>query len=368
MNRFAGWWRGFGMGNLKISKATAAATLQIPFLEAGDWVNHQATSAQAKPLQLFAAIETELRQVETAIEGALATRDRLVGEVSTHLLRAGGKRIRPALVLLAAKFPGYQLENIIPVAVAVELIHMATLVHDDVVDSADMRRGRPTVNAVWNNPVSVLTGDYLFARSFAILAETGNPRVVGLMANVVFEMSKGELVQMASYFDTDQTEDDYYSRIAQKTGYLIAESCRLGAIMGGAGEPQVEALYQYGLGVGLSFQIADDLLDYMGSAGTVGKPVCGDLKEGILTLPVLHALQHSQHRRELRDIIASRSIGDTEVNRVKEILEEAGSFAYAREQAQRHLAAALAQLDQVPELATRETLRTLADFVINRQF
>ncbi|MCG0239980.1 MAG: polyprenyl synthetase family protein [Firmicutes bacterium] len=331
-------------------------------------MNPQAIRAQARPLELFAAIEPELRQVEAALEEALATRDRLVGEVSTHLLRAGGKRIRPALVLLSAKFPGSNPEKVIPVAVAVELIHMATLVHDDVVDNAHLRRGQPTVNAVWNNQVSVLTGDYLFAKSFALLAETGDPRVVRLMANVVYEMSKGELVQMASYFDVDQTEEDYLRRIAQKTGYLIAESCRLGALVAGAKPDQVEALYQYGLGIGLSFQIADDLLDFMGQAETMGKPVCGDLKEGILTLPVLHALRHPRYGEELRRLIQSRSIGDPEVQRVREILEAAGSFAYARRLARQYLDAALAHLDRVPELASREVLRTLADFVINRQF
>lgn len=306
--------------------------------------------------------------MEAAIEAALVTRDRLVGEVSTHLLRAGGKRIRPALVLLAAKFPGYQLERVMPVAVAAELIHMATLVHDDVVDKAAVRRGMPTVNAQWNNQVSVLTGDYLFARAFSILAQTGNPRVVQRMAEVVFEMSRGELVQMASYFDLHQSEADYMERIGQKTAYLLAECCRVGAIMGGGDEAAAEALYQYGLGVGLSFQIVDDLLDYTGSARTVGKPVCGDLKMGILTLPVLHALSQSPRAGQLRDLIASRNIGDAEIARVKEILEAAGSFEYARQKADHYLQRALGELARVPDLASRQTLQVLADFVINRQF
>lgn len=331
-------------------------------------MNPQPLGAKAKTLEVFLDIEAELRQVEGAIEAALASHDRLVGEVSTHLLRAGGKRIRPALVLLAAKFPGFRLERVMPVAVAAELIHMATLVHDDVVDKATVRRGMPTVNAQWNNQVSVLTGDYLFARAFSILAQTGDNRVVQLMADVVFEMSRGELVQMASYFDLHQTEADYIKRIGQKTGYLIAECCRMGAMMGGADPDAATALYNYGLGVGLSFQIADDLLDYMGSARTVGKPVCGDLKAGILTLPVIHALAHSPRAPQLREIIASRTIGEAEIARVKEILEAAGSFEYARRQADQHLRQALAELGKVPDLTSRQTLRVLADFVINRQF
>lgn len=324
--------------------------------------------ARVKTLDIFSAIADDLLHVEGAIEQALASRDAMLNEVSTHLLRAGGKRIRPALVLLTSKFPGARLEQVTPVAAAVELIHMATLVHDDVVDKATVRRGLPTVNAKWSNQVSVLTGDYLFAKSFSMLAQTGDPRVVQIMADVVFEMSRGELAQIASYFDTEQTEEDYYERIAQKTGYLIAECCRLGGVVAGAEEPQIQALYNYGMGVGLSFQIADDLLDYHGSATKVGKPVCGDLKTGILTLPVIHALRHSPHAAELRFVIASRNISDSDIHRVKEILEAAGSFEHARQKADLHLAEAVAALDHVPELATRSALQVLADFVINRQF
>jgi len=331
-------------------------------------VSSQPLAARAQTLDVFTTIADDLRQVETAIEGALATQDALIEEVSTHLLRAGGKRVRPALVLLTSKFPGADLQKVIPVAVAAELIHMATLVHDDVVDKASTRRGQPTVNTRWSNQVAVLTGDYLFAKAFSLLADTGNNRVVRIMADVVFEMSRGELAQSASYFDVNQTEEDYYKRIAQKTGFLLAECCRLGAVMGGASEEEIQALYNYGMGFGLSFQIADDLLDYMGSAEKVGKPVCGDLKTGILTLPVLHALKHSSYAEELRAMILTRSISDADVVRVKEICEKTGSFAYAREQAQLHLARAVAELNRVPSLATQSGLQELADFVINRQF
>ncbi|MGE5675129.1 MAG: polyprenyl synthetase family protein [Mycobacterium leprae] len=328
----------------------------------------QPLAAHVKTLDVFSTVADDLRLVEGAIEEALATPDAMLNEVSTHLLRAGGKRIRPALVLLASKFPGVATERVVPVAVAVELIHMASLVHDDVVDTATVRRGMPTVNAQWSNQVSVLTGDHLFAKAFSLLAETGNPRLVKLMADVVFEMSRGELAQIASFFQTEQNEAQYYKRIAQKTGYLLAEACRVGGVVAGAEESQIQALYDYGMGVGLSFQIADDLLDYMGSATKVGKPVGGDLKEGILTLPVIHALAHSPHADELRQLIATRTITDNDITWVKEILAEAGSFTYAREQADLHLSRAVAQLNKVPELATRESLQLLADFVINRQF
>lgn len=331
-------------------------------------MSSQQPVAQAMILNIFTTIAGDLQRVEATIEQALTTDVPLLQEVSTHLLHAGGKRIRPALLLLTAKFPGVPLERILPVAAAVELIHMATLVHDDVVDESRVRRGRPTVNAQWSNQISVLTGDYLFAKSFAMLAQTGNTRVVEIMANTVYEMSKGEIAQIASYFNLEQTEADYYERIAQKTGYLLAECCRLGGVIAGVEEDQIQALYDYGMGVGLSFQIADDLLDFHGSAKTVGKPVCGDLKLGILTLPVIYALANSPQAPELRAIIQTRSISDDQVARVKEILTACGAFTYAREQADLHLARAQAALDGVPELLSREALKDLADFVINRSF
>jgi heptaprenyl diphosphate synthase len=319
-------------------------------------------------LNIFTTIAGDLQRVEATIEEALTTDVPLLQEVSTHLLHAGGKRIRPALLLLTAKFPGVPLERVLPVAAAVELIHMATLVHDDVVDEALIRRGRPTVNAQWSNQISVLTGDYLFAQAFAMLARTGNTRVVEIMANTVYEMSKGEIAQIASYFDLDQAEADYYERIAQKTGYLLAECCRLGGVIAGVDEEQIQALYDYGMGVGLSFQIADDLLDFHGSAKTVGKPVCGDLKLGILTLPVIYALANSPEAGELRAIVATRAITDEHVARVKEILADCGAFDYARQQADAHLAKAQAALVRVPDLTTRHSLKDLAHFVINRSF
>lgn len=321
-----------------------------------------------QPPDLFSHIAGDLRQVESAIEASLTTNDKTVHEVSTYLLRAGGKRLRPALVLLSSKFPGYSAERAVPVAAAVELIHSATLVHDDVVDNAKLRRGAPTVNAKWSNQVSVLTGDYLFAKAFATLAQTGDNHLVQIMADVVFEMSRGELQQIASYFDTEQTEDDYFQRIARKTAYLIADCCRLGGIVGGADEAQVQALYDYGLGVGMSFQIADDLLDYHGNSRTVGKPVAEDLRTGILTLPVIHGLANSTHAGELRNIIATRNVSEAEVVRVREILEDAGSFTYARERADAYLNRAVAELERVPDLATRGALQMLADFVITRQY
>lgn len=331
-------------------------------------MNPNALRSRVKTLSLFAEIGAELTEVERALEAAVDSGDQLLTEVTTHLLKGGGKRIRPALVLLSSRFPEADFSRVLPAAVAAELIHMATLVHDDIIDEADLRRGRPTVNSKWSSHVAVLAGDFFFAKAFMLLADTGDNRLVRLMSNLVYEMSRGELIQSASYFDVEQTEADYYERVKRKTAFFLADSCRAGALAGRATEAEAEALYQYGLKIGISFQIIDDLLDFKGSAEQVGKPVGGDLQAGILTLPVLHALAHAPQGAELRRLIEGRQIGPAEVQQVTEWCEAAGSFAYARSAAERYLAEALDHLQEIERLRSRETLAAVAHFVIDRQF
>lgn len=328
----------------------------------------KAVKGRVKTLELFAEVESDLPKVEGAIEKTLDTRHRLLLEVSTHLLKAGGKRLRPALVLLSAKFSQYQIGRLLPVAAAVELIHMATLVHDDVVDSSAVRRGLPTVNAKWNNAISVLVGDYFFAKAFSLLAGEGKPRVVGVMADVVYQMSVGEIQQMTEASDPDQTIDDYYDRIIKKTGLFIAESCRVGALVGGAPEEEVQALYNYGHGVGLGFQIIDDILDFTSSARQLGKPVCSDLRGGIITLPVILALQSAPRKAELRRIVSSKNLTDGDVNQVVKILQEAGSLEESYKVAKGFINGAKAELNKLPEVSARATLEAVADFVVERKF
>ena len=331
-------------------------------------MNSQALKKRVKTVELFAEIEDDLLRVETAIEEALVAKDPLLVEVSTHLLRAGGKRIRPAMVLLAGRFNHYDLVLLLPVAAAVELIHMATLVHDDVVDRSRVRRGLPTVNAKWGSPVSVLIGDYLFAKAFSILAQTGDNRLVRLMADVVYQMSTGEIQQINSCFKVDQTEEDYFDRIAKKTAIFIAESCRLGAIVSGASPEQEQALYDYGFGLGMGFQIIDDILDFTANVRQLGKPIGSDVRSGVLTLPVLHALAKSPRRDRLREILGKRPVGEAEVRAVGEILSETESLQYAYRAAVRYVEGAKGRLTCFPAGAAQENLLSVADFVVNREF
>ncbi len=321
-----------------------------------------------KTVDLFSEIESDLPRVEAVIERALDTTDSLVKEVSTHLLRAGGKRLRPAMVLLSAKMGHYSLKHLLPVAAAVELIHMATLVHDDVVDASMVRRGLATVNARWSNAVSVLTGDYLFARAFSMLAAVGDPRVVQIMADVVYEMSTGELQQMSGSSDLDQGQADYFERIRKKTAVFIAESCRLGAVLSGAGEAQEMALYGYGLGVGMGFQIIDDILDFVASERQLGKPVGSDLRGGVVTLPVILALRAPARAGELVELLAQKTLGDREIARVTRILQESGAMEEAYREATAYIMQAKSHLVSLPNVPARRTLLSVADFVLAREF
>lgn len=328
----------------------------------------QALKARVPTASLFSEIEADLPQVEEYIESALAAKDPLLVEISTYLLKAGGKRLRPALVLLAAKAYDYDLTRLLPVATAVELIHMATLVHDDVVDHSQLRRGRPTVNAKWSDAFSVLAGDYLFAKSFSLLSQTGNNALVRVMSDVVHLMSAGEIQQLASAFVLKQTEEDYYDRIYKKTGYFIAESCRLGALTMGAPAEVVEALAEYGHGLGMGFQVVDDILDYTASTESLGKPIGSDLRAGILTLPVLHALTHSPRAESLGRIIERRQVSDEDAREAVAIIRETGSLEYTLQRAQAFIDRAKAALNRLPEGAARNNLAAVADFVLDREF
>lgn len=324
--------------------------------------------AWAGRFHLFHHIEKDLAELEQEIHRVLHTEDPLLWEVSTHLLRAGGKRLRPALLLTCAGFHRYDLRKLFPVAAAVELIHMATLVHDDVVDGSLVRRGLPTVNARWSQQVSILLGDYLFARAFCLLSSEGDNFVVNTMAGVVLDMSRGEIEQTSKCYWLELTEEDYFSCIGKKTAIFIAECCALGAYLSGAPAGETKALREYGYCIGMGFQIIDDLLDLTASEGKLGKPVGSDLRSGVLTLPVIHALRHSPGKERLREIISRRTMGEEEIQQVREILLRAGSLEYTYDVASRMIGAARDWLQMLPPVPARSALEEIADFIVRREF
>lgn len=329
----------------------------------------RAVSARRPGADSFGPVRAALVRVEAVIRHHLATEDRLLQDVSTHLLDGGGKRLRPALVLLCGRAAGVRGESACEVAAAVEIIHMATLVHDDMVDGAAVRRGVPTIHAKWGPEVSVLLGDYLFAKGFGILSSQSDNRVVRIMSDVVFRMCAGEIRELVEQWDPALGEAAYYSRVDAKTAYFIAECCRLGGVVARAPEPVEQALALYGAAVGLSYQIIDDVLDLVASPEALGKPAGADLRAGVLTLPVLYALAHSPEADRLRAMIEARSVGDAEVTLAHSLVEGCGAVEYAYRRAAELARQAQVALETALEPSpAREALTGLADQLIGRTF
>lgn len=317
---------------------------------------------------LFDEVWDEVQQVEHELYRQFENETELVAELATHLLKGGGKRMRPALVLLGARAFNYRPEKLIPVATAVELIHMATLVHDDIVDGADLRRGVPTINAKWGDDVSVLLGDYLFARAFSVLAATGDNRVVRIMADVVFRMSAGEIEQLLESFNLERDESAYLDHIDKKTAYFIGECCRIGALLGEAPQRHVESLRGYGFAIGMGYQIVDDILDFTGTTEELGKPRGSDLMSGVMTLPVLYALRHADAAGELVQLIQQRNFDGPGMGRIRDIVMECGGLEYAYSVASRFIEEAKAAASTLPPGSVRDRLLGIADFVARRRF
>lgn len=317
--------------------------------------------------EVYRSVKGELQALETYMAKELQGRDDAVEDVARYLLNAGGKRIRPALVFLAGQFGHYDPDVLRPLAAATEFIHMATLAHDDVIDEAELRRGVPTVNARWNARISVLAGDYLFAKAFSLLASTGNPEVVGVMAHVVDEMCQGEIDQnLQSMGQKIPDEATYLDRIGKKTALFLAESCRSGALLAGADEKVTRALYTFGWGVGIGFQIVDDVLDFTATSLGFGKARGTDLKSGVITLPLIHAFLTSPQKKRLERLALSGA-GGVDVEEVTGILGQSGSFDYAENLALDYVQQAKSTLLGLPACPAREALLSMANFVLERK-
>ncbi len=319
-----------------------------------------------KSLDFLGDIAGDLAKVEEHLKETVSSRDPLLNQASLHPLEAGGKRLRPAMLLMAGRLFDYDLETLKPLAAGAELMHMATLVHDDVIDNSSLRRGRPTVNAAWSSKVAVLVGDYLFASAVASIASRYSSEVVRILADLVVEICHGEMLQTRHGYDLDLTEDGYLQRIQEKTASFFGVCTRLGALLCGASPEQVDALRRYGDSVGIAFQMADDLLDILGSAAETGKPVAGgDMRSGVYTLPLLYALKHSPRADRLREIL-SGDADDSAIGEALEIIKASGGVDYTRRQAIRYVDEAKAALTVVPESRGRKALEGLADFVVSR--
>ena len=321
---------------------------------------------------IFDVIQADLEAFEPALAASVVSETPLITDVGEHLVSSGGKRLRPALFLLAARGgAAFDRARAMPIAVALELIHTASLVHDDVIDEADTRRGAETTNAKWGNQVAILSGDYLFARAFKLVAEEGyDSSVYVKLAQLVCTLSEGEILQDHTVYQVPASEHAYYEHIRKKTADFLEICCELGGAIGGMSAEDTQGMALYGHAIGMAFQITDDLLDYRQTSEHIGKPAGRDLAQGFVTLPVIRALEvlDAERRTELTSLITNPKMTDDEVARALEIVRMTDGLDYAQEQADAYLARAEAALPESLDERIRETCLMAADFIGRREF
>jgi heptaprenyl diphosphate synthase len=315
--------------------------------------------------ELEERVRGRLAQVEAALSGAAGSEIPLVSEAARYLLAAGGKRFRPLLVMLAANFGDPDDDRLVPGGVAIELTHLATLHHDDVIDEAETRRGIPSANARWDNTVAILTGDFLFARASEISAGLGG-EVTRLLAVTIATVCEGQILEVQAAGRVDADERAYLDIIRRKTASLIATSCRLGGMLSGATPDVVEGLDRFGRVLGVAFQLSDDIMDLTADRSTLGKEPGADLREGVYTLPVIYALRESSRRDRLRALLEAGPPQDDRLAGVLEIVRSDGSLDLARAAVSEEVARAVAQAEQLPGGIARDALIHLARFIAAR--
>jgi octaprenyl-diphosphate synthase len=326
------------------------------------------TSPSAATLALlFEPISEELAAVEIEFVKQVQSHVALIPTIGTYIQAGGGKRVRPAVLLMAARMAGYRGADAVLYASVVEFIHTATLVHDDMIDEADTRRGRPAVHAKWGNDVTVLLGDFLYIKSMSMALTPDRLDLVRLLCEVTLRMIEGELYQLTRNGVAGISEEEHFDIVRRKTAYLFAGSARIGGMLGPITTAQQEALWDYGLNIGMAFQVVDDLLDYTGAKDVVGKPVAGDLREGKVTLPLIHLQSENAEARDLvAAVISSRDVTAAQWQRLLALMAEHQSVDYARARAREFADRAKAALDAFPAGPERDALLTLPDFVLGR--
>ncbi|MDR2012371.1 MAG: polyprenyl synthetase family protein [Rhodanobacter sp.] len=304
--------------------------------------------------------------VDALIRTRLASDVVLIHQIAEYIIGGGGKRLRPMLHLIAARAAGYGGRDHLPLAALIEFIHTSTLLHDDVVDESDLRRGRRTANAVWGNAASVLVGDFLYSRSFQMMVELDSMRVMRILADTTNRIAEGEVLQLLNIGNPDTDEQAYLNVIERKTAVLFAAATRLGAVLAGLPTVQEDALARYGLDLGHAFQIADDVLDYASDADTLGKNIGDDLAEGKPTLPLILAIARSAPAQaaRLQDIV--KAGGLDALDEVLAAIHATGALEASRERAQRYAASARSALTALPPSAARDALAVLADYAVDR--
>ena len=326
-----------------------------------------AATGQSGISDVQALAAAEMSQVNALIRRRLGSDVALINQISEHIVAAGGKRLRPMLTVIAARALGYAGDSHFQLAAIIEFIHTSTLLHDDVVDESDLRRGRKTANALWGNAPSVLVGDFLYSRSFQLMVELDSMPVMRLLADATNQIAEGEVLQLLHVGNPDTTEADYLRVISRKTAVLFAAATRLSAMLAGASPTLQQDLADFGMNLGMAFQIADDVLDYTADAGALGKNLGDDLAEGKATLPVIHALAKAspEDREGLARIIANCDVDA--LGQVLDAIHRNGSLGYSRQKAERYAQAAQENLSALPDNRWTRALHALARYSIDRQ-
>jgi octaprenyl-diphosphate synthase len=314
------------------------------------------------------AVGPLLRAVEEAIAGQIDSPVGLIREMGEFIAGAGGKRLRPILLLMAARLAGYSGPRAIRMGCVVELLHTATLIHDDVVDQAPLRRGRPSANARWGDDASVLVGDHLYSKSFALMVQDGDPGVLETLARATVSMTEAEVFQLERKRIGTTSEADYVRIITQKTASFMSACCRIGALLGRCAPEQVEGLTRYGLDIGIAFQISDDSLDFVADQARLGKAIGADLKEGKRTLPLITTLGRASapERERIQGLLKSHSLDPDQIEEIRSLVVKHRGIEYALERAHEYAQAAKEALHPFKDSEDKETLVLIADFVVDR--
>jgi octaprenyl-diphosphate synthase len=330
--------------------------------------NGPSTSTINSMADVWEAYRAELDGVEHQVRQNLDSSVTLVNTVAAHILSSGGKRVRPLLLLLSARLCGYAGREHYQLGSLVEFIHTATLLHDDVVDEADIRRGRRTARKVWGNQISILVGDYLYSKAMAQIVEFRSHGMNEVLAEACTKMAEGEVLQLYYNGNPSMPESDYIKIVEHKTAGLIAAACRMGAILADASEEKQSALFRFGQYLGIAFQVADDTLDYNADGERLGKTLGQDLRQGKATLPLLHLLDHcsEQDRTMIKDRMETRTLSSEDLERILGLMQDAGSLAYAMERAKAYIAAAQHELEVFEDSSARRALVVAADYMITR--
>ena len=318
-------------------------------------------------LSLYADFRKELNYIEKELEQTVDSASPIIRQASLHLLRAGGKRIRPIFVILASEFGHYSLKDISRVAVSLELVHMASLVHDDVIDDSDMRRGHQTVKSKWDNRIAMYTGDYMFSRALNSIGKIEIPAVHQLLAETMLEICQGEIIQIEYQRRTDQTIRDYLRRIKRKTALLLSSSCELGALATGADASIVRKLSRFGYFAGMSFQITDDILDIVSTDEELGKPAGSDLLNGHLTLPILYVKDDPIFRPYMESAF-NGTLTDEDREKMLSYIRTSGAIEKAEAVSDLYLKKALDEISTLPNIKAKKAFKLVAAFIGQRKY